>query len=67
MAAANVEGLALAFELAQFGVALQAHKYRRQHPQATDQDVTAYVQDWLLERRGAPFGDAIGRSIDFPR
>lgn len=66
MSQRDAEGVALAFELTQLGIEMQAQRYRRQHPHASDEDVTAFVQAWLLERPGAPNGDADGRSVPEP-
>lgn len=50
-------GLALAIELLEAGMALQAQRYRREHPGASEAEVAAFVQAWLLDRPGAPMGD----------
>ena len=50
-------GLALAIELLEAGMALQAQRYRREHPDASEAEAAAFVQAWLLDRPGAPMGD----------
>jgi hypothetical protein len=49
--------LALAIELLEAGIALQAQRYRREHPGASEAEVAAFVQAWLVDRPGAPMGD----------
>ncbi len=62
MSQTGAEGLALALELTDLGASLQAQRYRREHPDADDEEVEAFVQAWFLDRPGAPDGDAVGRS-----
>jgi len=50
-------------ELFQFAVEVQAQNYRRAHPDADEPAVQAFVQAWLLDRPGAPLGDAVGRPV----
>ena len=59
--------MAVAFELLELGIAIRGERFRREHPGCTDAEVDEAVQTWLLERPGAPWGDAIGRSVTFPR
>jgi len=66
MSADGVSGVALAFELAELGIKMRAQQYHRRHPHASDEEVTAFVQRWLLERPGAPDGDADGRPTVVP-
>jgi hypothetical protein len=56
-------GLRLAFELTDLGMRLVAQRYRREHPAASEDEVDAAVQAWLLDRPGAPHGDAEGRPV----
>ena len=61
-------GLALALQLLDMGLRMQAQRYRREHPDATDGDVEAFVQAWLFDRPGAPNGDGPpGRLVTIPR
>jgi hypothetical protein len=57
----------LALEMSDAGILMREQRYRREHPLATDEEVEAFVRGWLLERPGAPHGDAVGRSVSFPR
>lgn len=52
--------LRAALELHKAGVAMHRLTLRRQHPQLTDDEVEAKLEAWLLERPGAPWGDAEG-------
>lgn len=56
-------GLATALELAELGARMVEAKFRREHPDATDQEVAARVNEWWSDRPGAPHGDCPGRSI----
>ena len=57
-------GVALAIELTEFGAALRKQRYRRDHPKATDEEVDEFMRRWMLDRRGAPGGDAEGVSSE---
>lgn len=63
MAAPTATGLAVTMELFQFAVDVQAQRYRREHPHADEDAVRSFVREWLLQRPGAPYGDAVGRSV----
>ena len=56
-----VSGVQTAFELLEFAVGMRAERFRREHPGATDDEVRSCVRAWLLDRPGAPLGDAVGR------
>ena len=60
-------GLETAFELTELGIALYGERFRREHPGCTQADVDAFIQAWLLDRSGAPNGDAEGRPVTIPR
>jgi hypothetical protein len=51
------------FELAE---AQMRQRLRRQHAGASDEEIDAMVQAWLLHRPGAEHGDAVGRPISWP-
>jgi hypothetical protein len=53
--------------LFEFGQAMFRQKLRRQNPEATEAEIEAKVQAWLMERPGAEFGDGVGRPVAWPR
>ncbi|MGP3914135.1 hypothetical protein [Nonomuraea sp. 10N515B] len=53
--------LRLALEMFEFGERMQRARLRRMRPTATDKEIDDAVQRWLLDRPGAPLGDAPGR------
>jgi hypothetical protein len=55
-----------AFELFDLAVRMCAQRFRREHPDADDVEVEASVQRWLLDRPGAPHGDAVGTPTSLP-
>jgi len=61
MADARVSGLQVACELAELGAQSVEQRYRRDHPDPSDDVVRALVRAWWLDRPGAPDGDAVGR------
>ena len=58
---ARVPGLQVACELAELRARLVNQRYRRDHPDASDDVVRVQVRAWWLDRPGAPDGDAVGR------
>lgn len=52
--------LRLALDLFEAGVEMKRVSLRREWPGATESEIRAKLQAWLLERPGAPFGDAAG-------
>ena len=60
-------GLALAFELSELGLRIREQRYRREHRNASDEEVETFIRAWLLDRPGAPFGDGPGRPVPWPR
>ena len=50
-----------ALELLDMGIALRAERFRRENPTASEAEVDACVGAWLIDRPGAPHGDAPGR------
>lgn len=50
-------------ELLDLAIEMRAQQHRRLHPEGSEADVDKFVQDWLLERPGAPHGDAVGRPV----
>src|SRR5262245_3325911 len=61
------ERLRLAFDLFATGEAPMRQGLRREHPDATDAEIEARLIAWLQERPGAEAGDAVGRSVAWPR
>ena len=61
-----VSGLALALELTDLGQRLRTQRFRREHPDATDDEVEAFTRAWLMARPGAPHGDSPGRAVRLP-
>jgi hypothetical protein len=61
------ERLRLALELSELGEAIFRQRLRRKNPNATDDDVDAWVAEWRLRRPGAENGDASGRPVPWPR
>ncbi len=59
--------MATAIELLEVALLMRAERHRREHPNATDAEVEVVVQAWKVDRPGAPFGDAEGRSVSWPR
>ena len=61
MAASEKHGLAVAFELFEAGRLMREARFRREHPDWSQQQVADAVSAWLCERPGAPHGDSAGR------
>lgn len=61
------ENLRLTFDLCAAGEAVKWQQLRREHPHASDEEIEALLVAWLRERPGAPFGDAEGRPVPWPR
>jgi hypothetical protein len=59
--------LRLAFELAEAGEAMMRQSLRRRFPGESEAEIEGRVRAWLQERPGAEAGDAIGRSVPWPR
>ena len=56
----------LALDLFATGEGLMRQRLRRLHPEWTESCMNAEIGKWLRDRPGAQFGDAVGRSLDFP-
>jgi hypothetical protein len=61
------ESSGMALELLELALLMSGERHRREFPEATDEEVAHVVQAWKVERPGAPNGDAIGRSVPWPR
>ncbi|MEQ8766511.1 MAG: hypothetical protein RL885_21535 [Planctomycetota bacterium] len=55
------ERLRTAFELFEAGVEMKRQSLRRRFPDASDEEISAKIGEWLRERPGAEYGDAVGR------
>ena len=62
------ESIAQAFratlDLFEAGVAMKRQSLRRDHPEASDEEIDRQLQEWLLDRPGAKYGDSPGRRVD---
>lgn len=56
-----VEKLHLAFDLFESGRELMRAKLRREHPDATTEEIERLLAQWVSTRPGAEHGDAVGR------
>lgn len=56
--------LLAALDLHETGVEIMRQNLRRRDPAASDHDIDAQLQAWLLHRPGAENGDCPGRVID---
>jgi len=48
------------------GESMRRAQLRREHPDATDEEIEAMLVAWLETRPGAEHGDGWGRSIAWP-
>ena len=58
--------LRTAFDLCELGESMRRAQLRREHPDATDDEIEALLIAWLETRPGAEHGDAWGRPITWP-
>jgi hypothetical protein len=56
--------LRLALDLFATGEALMRQRLKRLHPDWTGLQVEAEIGNWLRDRPGARYGDAVGRPVD---
>ncbi|HVS66742.1 MAG TPA: hypothetical protein VMT85_24925 [Thermoanaerobaculia bacterium] len=59
--------LRTAFDLFVAGERLMRQNLRRQHAEASDEEIDRLLRAWMRERPGAERGDATGRAIEWPR
>jgi hypothetical protein len=59
--------LRTALDLCALGEEMRRAQLRREDPDATDDEITARLVDWLNTRPGAEHGDSTGRPIPWPR
>jgi hypothetical protein len=50
-------------ELFDAGVDMMRQNLRRRFPSASDETIEEKLSDWLSERPGAEYGDAVGRPV----
>lgn len=54
------DSLRTAFDLHDFGMRMQRHHLRRNHPEASEQEIDELMRAWLRDRPDAAGGDAEG-------
>lgn len=59
--------LQLTFELAATGEQLMRGRFRREHPDASDDEIALLLRRWFQERPGAENGDGEGVVVAWPR
>ena len=59
--------LRAALDPCELGESMRRAQLRREHPDATDQDLGTMLGAWLRTRPGAENGDGWGRPIRWPR
>jgi hypothetical protein len=60
------ERLRLALELYEAGEQMMRARLRREHPDASDDEIEARLVAWLRDRPGATYGDGDGHPVPFP-
>ena len=58
--------LRTAFDLFELGESMRRAQLRREHPNATNDEIEALLIAWLHTRPGAERGDSWGRQISWP-
>ncbi|MBI4886098.1 MAG: hypothetical protein HY824_03305 [Acidobacteria bacterium] len=51
-------------DLFETGLDLVRQNLRRDHPQASEEDIDRRLREWLRQRPGAESGDSPGRPVD---
>jgi hypothetical protein len=51
-------------DLFETGLELMRQNLRREHPDASEDEIDGRLQDWLQHRPGAEAGDCVGRPVD---
>ena len=67
MAEPAKSGMQIACEMADMAARMVEARYRREHPEASDDEVRAHIRAWWSDRPGAPYGDAAGRPVPVDR
>lgn len=60
------EQFRIALELFEEGVRIMEQNLRREHPDATDEEIDERLRAWLAHRPGAEHGDCVGRPLEWP-
>lgn len=60
-------GVRIACELADLAARMVEARYRREHPDADESEVSAHVAAWWKDRPGAPHGDCVRRPLPVDR
>ena len=58
--------LRTALDLCELGESMRRAQLRREHPDATEEEIEALLIAWLEIRPGAEHGDACGRPVSWP-
>jgi hypothetical protein len=58
--------LRTALDLCEMAESIRRAQLRREHPNATDEEIEALLATWLETRPGAEHGDGWGRPISWP-
>lgn len=58
--------LRMAFDLFEAGCEMRLAQLKREFPDAGDDELRVRLDEWLRERPGAEFGDAVGRPRSWP-
>ena len=61
-----VQRMRLTLDLYELGESMFRQRLRRQHPEASDDEIEATIQEWRTRRRGAESGDAPGPERPWP-
>jgi len=61
------ERLDIALDLAELAEEMVECRIRREHPEASDEDVERALGAWYATRSGALHGDGDGRPVPWPR
>jgi hypothetical protein len=65
--AAAAERFRVALDLCATGEAMMRQRIRREHPELSSTETEVRLGAWLHTRPGAEQGDAVGRSVPWPR
>jgi Rv0078B-related antitoxin len=57
-------GFRTTLDLFETGLELMRQNLRREHPDASEDEIDGRLQDWLHHRPGAEAGDCAGRPVD---